>query len=449
REKRRHGRHGALGTSPSPSAPAPALAAAMCPRKRSRGPRLFESPEYRFADLRADDVVQGLTWRGERLGEGAFAQVLKCWSPKHGYVAVKVLKHRSFCEEVSLEAEAEAAILRSLAHPHIVRMLDFFELEGHVCLALELLGLTLLQLLEGHVQGLRQETVKEIARQVLLALEYLGRLELIHGDLKPENVLMDPGCRARGRLHVKAFQCSPSTSGAGGQVFQCGPVFVADFGAARRISDEEVTIQTLPYRAPEVLLGGRRICCKVDVWSLGAICIELYTGEPLFDHQFTQEEVVAGIDQLLGPIPEEMLCRGGGQPHDEIPVGGSAARSHVVSLRAGSERRVVRHTHRRVLRAHDAPDLQATWPPGCRLVVGTISLPRARSSVQAPTPRSAGAAELEAGLPWAALRPTLAPRAGEALGEERAAAAAEAAEAAGGCGLEDAGGRSGCAWDCE
>ncbi|CAJ1416083.1 unnamed protein product, partial [Effrenium voratum] len=287
REKRRHGRHGALGTSPSaPSAPA--LATAMCPRKRSRGPRLFESPEYHFSDLRADDVVQGLTWRDERLGEGAFAQVLKCWSPKHGYVAVKVLKHRSFCEEVSLEAEAEAAILRSLAHPHIVRMLDFFELEGHVCLALELLGLTLLQLLEGHVQGLRQETVKEIARQVLLALEYLGRLELIHGDLKPENVLMDPGCRARGRLHVK----------------------VADFGAARRISDEEVTIQTLPYRAPEVLLGGRRICCKVDVWSLGAICIELYTGEPLFDHQFTQEEVVAGIDQLLGPIPEEMLCRG-------------------------------------------------------------------------------------------------------------------------------------------
>ncbi|CAJ1375188.1 unnamed protein product, partial [Effrenium voratum] len=309
REKRRHGRHGALGTSPSaPSAPA--LATAMCPRKRSRGPRLFESPEYHFSDLRADDVVQGLTWRDERLGEGAFAQVLKCWSPKHGYVAVKVLKHRSFCEEVSLEAEAEAAILRSLAHPHIVRMLDFFELEGHVCLALELLGLTLLQLLEGHVQGLRQETVKEIARQVLLALEYLGRLELIHGDLKPENVLMDPGCRARGRLHVKAFQCSPSTSGAGGQVFQCGHGFVADFGAARRISDEEVTIQTLPYRAPEVLLGGRRICCKVDVWSLGAICIELYTGEPLFDHQFTQEEVVAGIDQLLGPIPEEMLCRG-------------------------------------------------------------------------------------------------------------------------------------------
>ena len=42
-----------------------------------------------------------------------------------------------------------------------VRMLDFFELEGHVCLALELLGLTLLQLLEGHVQGLRQETVKD------------------------------------------------------------------------------------------------------------------------------------------------------------------------------------------------------------------------------------------------------------------------------------------------
>ncbi|CAJ1416081.1 unnamed protein product, partial [Effrenium voratum] len=433
REKRRHGRHGALGTSPSaPSAPA--LATAMCPRKRSRGPRLFESPEYHFSDLRADDVVQGLTWRDERLGEGAFAQVLKCWSPKHGYVAVKVLKHRSFCEEVSLEAEAEAAILRSLAHPHIVRMLDFFELEGHVCLALELLGLTLLQLLEGHVQGLRQETVKEIARQVLLALEYLGRLELIHGDLKPENVLMDPGCRARGRLHVK----------------------VADFGAARRISDEEVTIQTLPYRAPEVLLGGRRICCKVDVWSLGAICIELYTGEPLFDHQFTQEEVVAGIDQLLGPIPEEMLCRGG-QPHElfeGIPVRGSAG-THVVSLRPGSERRV-RHTHRRVLRAHDAPDLQATWPPGCRLVVGTISLPRARSSVQvglgdeqAPTPRSAGAAELEAGLPWAALRPTLAPRAGEALGEERAAAAAEAAEAAGGRGLEDAGGRSGCAWDCE
>ena len=80
------------------------------------------------------------------------------------------------------------------------------------------------------------------------------------------------------------------------------------------------------------------------------------------ESRFSVRGMWAGIDQLLGPIPEEMLCRGGGQPHDEIPVGGSAARSHVVSLRAGSERRVVRHTHRRVLRAHDAPDLQAPSP---------------------------------------------------------------------------------------
>lgn len=68
-----------------------------------------------------------------------------------------------------------------------VRCFDAFEFEGHFCIALELLGRNLYELLDG---GLPAELVQEATRQVLMALDYLEDCEVIHGDLKPENVLM-------------------------------------------------------------------------------------------------------------------------------------------------------------------------------------------------------------------------------------------------------------------
>ena len=171
-----------------------------------------------------------------------------------------------------------------------MRCFDAFEFQGHFCIALELLGRNLYELLEG---GLRAELVEEATRQVLMALDYLEGCEVIHGDLKPENVLVEKKWPAiwpwkvPSKVHFK----------------------VIDFGAARKLGEAEVTIQTLPYRAPEVLLG-LPVSCAADLWSLGCLCVELFVGEPLFPHEGDKDDMLQAMLLLLGEVPEHMLEQG-------------------------------------------------------------------------------------------------------------------------------------------
>merc|ERR1711988_330752 len=131
---------------------------------------------------------------------------------------------------------------------------------------------------------------------MLEALQCLQEASVIHADLKPENVLLvDTGFSSRQKYepHVKLI----------------------DFGAARTgetfaaMQPGTFVIQTLPYRAPEVLLG-LPFTCTADMWSLGCICVELLLGKPLFPHGGTEADVVQNAIELLGPLPDHMLQAG-------------------------------------------------------------------------------------------------------------------------------------------
>lgn len=89
------------------------------------------------------------------------------------------------------------------------------------------------------------------------ALKYLKSLGIIHCDLKPENILLK----------------SKDKSG----------IVVADFGSGT-MEDEIVYtyIQSRFYRAPEIMLGVFPYTPGIDMWSMGCIMIELFTGFPLF-----------------------------------------------------------------------------------------------------------------------------------------------------------------------
>mmetsp|Transcript_1783 Transcript_1783/g.4164 ORF Transcript_1783/g.4164 Transcript_1783/m.4164 type:complete len:454 (+) Transcript_1783:19-1380(+) len=285
------------------------------PSSLSATPLFTDSTEENFPCRYGDEVVSESSCfiLLEGLGSGAFGQVVRCAAaPKtagddagcDGWrrvrhashvrharpVALKILKHKDFCAEVALEAEEEAKILRELHHPHIVQMLDFFEFRGHLCIALELLGRNLYELITEHNGLLSIQLVQQATYQVLLALEYLKTHQVIHADLKPENVLMvDSAWRSDGKAHFK----------------------VIDFGGARRegFPMEDLVLQTLPYRAPEVLLG-LPVKCAADMWSLGCICIELFVGESLFSHSKDKDEILEGMVQLCGKIPAWMLKQG-------------------------------------------------------------------------------------------------------------------------------------------
>jgi len=204
---------------------------------------------------------------------------------------------------VSAQAEEEVKVLRRLntaavvtggsgGAGHVVRMLDAFVHHGHICIAFELLGPDLLQVLQQHGKpGLPLDFIEAAAEQLLAALQHLRTASVIHGDLKPENVLLTSFWRYTQQPRFK----------------------IIDFGAAQIgnlvAETEDVIIQTLPYRAPEVLLG-LAYTHAVDMWSFGCICAELVLGKPLFPHSGSEHDIVRNTLELLGPIPEHMLHAG-------------------------------------------------------------------------------------------------------------------------------------------
>jgi len=114
----------------------------------------------------------------------------------------------------------------------------------------------------------------------LVALDFIHSLKLIHCDLKPENILI----KSYSRCEVK----------------------IIDFGSSCFTRDHLSSyVQSRSYRAPEVILG-LPYDCKIDIWSLGCILAELWTGKVLF-HNESISTLLARVVGILGPFDKEIL----------------------------------------------------------------------------------------------------------------------------------------------
>ena len=140
---------------------------------------------------------------------------------------------------------------------NIVRMSEHLYFRQHQLFVFELLNKDLFQhIQDNNYEGFKEPLIRKYCTQILKALKFLEDREIIHCDLKPENILI----------------CDQ----------QAEKLKIVDFGSGCKTSEQIYTyVQSRFYRAPEVVL---RIpySTKVDIWSLGCIVAELYTGEPLF-----------------------------------------------------------------------------------------------------------------------------------------------------------------------
>ena len=135
----------------------------------------------------------------EKLGYGAFSTVWNCkdlkLGKKNGAVKVAKLDESAAAQardEVELLKCTEAAAGHGTGSEFVVKMVGHFEVKGpcgvHTCIALELLGPSLLSFIPN--EGMCLENVKAIMKQVLEGLSFLhDRAQIIHTDIKPENVL--------------------------------------------------------------------------------------------------------------------------------------------------------------------------------------------------------------------------------------------------------------------
>jgi len=235
------------------------------------------------------EVLSGRYIIEKLLGKGSFGQVLKAQDLRvNAYVAIKVTKKRkSFFAQAQSEVNTLQSILRADIDNryHMVRMLDHFSHDGHMCIVFELLSYSLWDLIKNtNCEGVSLNIVKKVGRQVLETLAFLSlpSINIVHCDLKPENILF----RNLRNCEVK----------------------VIDFGSSRRKNEKmHMYIQSRYYRAPEVLLR-LPYNVAIDMWSLGCILCELHTGVPLFPGT-SEADLMVKIIQVLGLPPLYMLNR--------------------------------------------------------------------------------------------------------------------------------------------
>ncbi|XP_025090455.1 titin-like isoform X2 [Pomacea canaliculata] len=178
-----------------------------------------------------------------------------------------------------------------------VQMLDWFDFHGHVCISFDMLGLSVFDFLkENNYIAYPIEQVRHISYQLCYAVNFLHENQLTHTDLKPENILfVDSNFevvynskRRRDERRIKRTD-----------------IRLIDFGSATFDHEHHSTIvSTRHYRAPEVILelGWAQPC---DVWSVGCIMFELYTGYTLFQTHDNKEHL-AMMERILGSLPYRM-----------------------------------------------------------------------------------------------------------------------------------------------
>uniref|UniRef100_A0A672YQ20 dual-specificity kinase n=1 Tax=Sphaeramia orbicularis TaxID=375764 RepID=A0A672YQ20_9TELE len=179
-----------------------------------------------------------------------------------------------------------------------VRMLDWFDHDGHMCIVFERLGLSTFEFLQqNHFLPFSVDQIRHMAFQIFRAVCFLHRNKLTHTDLKPENILLV--------CSDYDLEFNDSTNRKQRKLRSLD-VKVVDFGTATFDHEHhESLVSTRHYRAPEVILdlGWNQSC---DVWSLGCVLMEFYLGRTLFPTHNSHEHL-AMMEKVLGPIPSHLL----------------------------------------------------------------------------------------------------------------------------------------------
>ncbi|KAK8866333.1 hypothetical protein M9Y10_009294 [Tritrichomonas musculus] len=218
-------------------------------------------------------------------GAGAFGQVIRCFDHKtKKTVAIKVIVNTEQMHEQGLVEAQILAILNKSNSRHIVQARDFFIFRSHICLSFEILGMNLYELSDANdYKPLLVRTVRMYALQILEGLETCHRNGIIHCDIKPENILLQPGSKSL--------------------------IKIIDFGSGCFIGHQKYQyIQSRFYRAPEVMIG-IDYGPPMDIWSMALVLIELLIGRPLFPGDDELEELYM-ISELLGKPPIELVEKG-------------------------------------------------------------------------------------------------------------------------------------------
>nr|XP_057915537.1 pre-mRNA processing factor 4Bb isoform X2 [Doryrhamphus excisus] len=223
-------------------------------------------------------------------GQGVFSNVIRARDTARAgqEVAVKIIRNNELMQKTGLK---ELEFLKKLndADPddkfHCLRLFRHFYHKQHLCLVFEPLSMNLREVLKkyGKDVGLHIKAVRSYSQQLFLALKLLKRCNILHADIKPDNILVNES-----KTILK----------------------LCDFGSASHVADNDITPYLVSrfYRAPEIIIG-KPYDYGIDMWSVGCTLYELYTGKILFPGSSNNHMIKLAMD-VKGKMPNKMIRKG-------------------------------------------------------------------------------------------------------------------------------------------
>lgn len=218
------------------------------------------------------------------LGQGGMARVYRGVDVRtRRAVAIKVIDAPLRTDsDYMMRFEREAQAIAKLEHPHIVSLYRYGEADGLLYMAMKFIeGADLGSVLACHRQKLVESgEVSRIVREICLALDYAHSQGVIHRDVKPSNIMLDK----QGHAILTDFGLALLTDlGTRGEVF----------GSPHHI-------------APEQAISSARVVPQSDLYAVGVILYEIFTGEFPFDADDPLD--VAMLQMTEPPRPPRELC---------------------------------------------------------------------------------------------------------------------------------------------
>lgn len=230
------------------------------------------------------------------LGRGGMGEVYRADDLKlKQSVALKFLPERFSSDGAALARfYREVSVARGISHHHVCRVYDVAEFEGQHFISMEFVRGEELGSLLTRIGRLPQDKAVEISRQLCAGLSAIHDKGVLHRDLKPANIMID----------------------------ERGDVRVTDFGIAalaEEVRGREAMAGTLAYMSPEQL-EGRELTIKSDIFTLGVVLYEIFTGKKAFSassqeellrlrHSHTQPSSPSEILTELDPLVERVINR--------------------------------------------------------------------------------------------------------------------------------------------
>ena len=231
------------------------------------------------------------------LGAGGMGEVYGATQLNLGRkVALKVLRPELAAQEGALSRfEREARVAAQLDHPNAVEIYDFGKSQGYVYLAMELLnGVPLRAFVDEHLPLLALPRVVRIVSEVAGVLVKAHSIGLVHRDLKPDNVFLEPPVVAGAEERVV--------------VVDFGLAFIDGAGDIGRLTREGQVTGTPDYLSPEQSLG-RLVGPPSDLYALGCMLFEMLCGRVPFKGSYVQvlTQQVYSVPPSLSSVKPELV----------------------------------------------------------------------------------------------------------------------------------------------